>query len=91
MGKEVLESFGGSPILKASESLDFAIPVSSIMNFKGLESPCIILVLEDIGPSMDKALYIALSRARLKVYIVLLDTIDQTQLKDWIWKISGRN
>lgn len=91
MGEDVLDSFGGCPMLKASESVDFAIPVSSIMNFKGLESPCVILVLEDIGPSMDKALYIALSRARLKVYIVLMDTIDQTQLKDWVCKISGRN
>lgn len=91
LGAETLELFGGRPVGEINLSEDVTIPVSSILNFKGLESPCIILVLDAIDSSMDKALYIAFSRARLKVYVILTESVNVGQIPDFTWKIAGKN
>lgn len=91
LGQKTLDEFGGRPIGKHDESEDVTIPVSSILNFKGLESPCIILVLDTIESYMDKELYIAFSRARIKMYIILLESVDIGRIPEFTWKIAGKN
>lgn len=90
LGEETLEAFGGRPAGKQDWSEDVTIPVSSILNFKGLESPCIILVLDTVDSSMDKALYIAFSRARIKVYVILTESVDVRRIPAFTWKIAGK-
>ena len=90
LGEGNLSAFGGKPMLELDLPREFSIPVSSIMNFKGLEAPCIVLVLDSFDESMNKAIYIALSRARLKVFVVLTDEVDFTNLNNWLWKIAGK-
>lgn len=91
LGEETLDIFGGCPEGKEDLTEEITIPVSSILNFKGLESPCIILVLDAVDPSMDKALYIAFSRARLKVYVILTESVNVGQIPEFTWKIAGKN
>ena len=91
LDEETLEAFGGRPAGEEDSSEDVTIPVSSILNFKGLESPCIILVLDAVDSSMDKALYIAFSRARIKVYVILTESVDAGRIHEFTWKIAGKN
>ena len=47
--------------------------LSNIMNFKGLESECIFLILEDLDKYNDKDLYIGISRAISYLMIITPD------------------
>lgn len=60
---------------------------SYIMNFKGLESPCIILVVNDIDENWQKRFYTAVSRARLKVYIIFSSSVTNEKLQDILCKM----
>ena len=91
LGEETLEAFAGRPIGEPYVAGCVTIPVSSILNFKGLESPCIILVLDAIDSSMDKALYIAFSRARMKLYVILTDSVNVDRIPEFAWKIAGKS
>jgi hypothetical protein len=62
---------------------------SNVMEFKGLETPYLIFVVDYIDENWEKIFYIALSRARVKCQIIFLDTIDSSNLLKIICKISG--
>ena len=62
---------------------------SNVMEFKGLETPYLIFVVDCIDENWEKIFYIALSRARVKCQIIFLDTIESSDLLKMICKISG--
>lgn len=50
--------------------------IANIMEFKGLESPCIILIVTHMDKDWKKIFYTAISRAILKCYIIFSDKIN---------------
>lgn len=60
---------------------------TSAMNFKGLESPCIILLVNIVDEDWEKILYTAISRARLKCYLIFSDKIPPIDLQKILCKI----
>lgn len=57
--------------VSTDELTDSTIHISTILNFKGLESACVLLVIDDLVSTEEQELYIGLSRAinSLKVFI----------------------
>jgi hypothetical protein len=62
---------------------------SNVMEFKGLETPYLIFVVDFTDENWEKIFYIALSRARVKCQVIFLDTINSLDLLKMICKITG--
>jgi len=69
--KSVDEKIRGKYPVSTNELVDSTIHVSTILNFKGLESACILLVIDNLITIEDEELYIGLSRAinSLKIFV----------------------
>jgi len=62
---------------------------SSVLEFKGLETPYLIFIVDFIDENWEKIFYIALSRARVKCQILFMDTVNSNDLFKILCKISG--
>lgn len=60
---------------------------STVMDFKGLESPCVIIVMNHFDENWPTILYTAISRARLKVYLIFTEKIGIDNLQKILCKI----
>mgnify|MGYP000162006772 FL=1 len=69
--KSVNEKIRGKYPVSTNELVASTIHVSTILNFKGLESACILLVIDNLITIEDEELYIGLSRAinSLKIFV----------------------
>jgi hypothetical protein len=57
--------------ISTDELTDSTIHISTILNFKGLESACVLLLIDDLVSTEEQELYIGLSRAinSLKIFV----------------------
>jgi hypothetical protein len=60
---------------------------SDVMSFKGLESSCVILLVNKFDADWEIILYTAISRARLKCYIIFTSDIDRDDITKVICRI----
>jgi len=60
---------------------------SDVMTFKGLESPCIILIVDEFDDDWEIILYTAISRARLKCYLIFTSDIDNKKTQKVLCRI----
>ena len=61
--------------------------LSDVMTFKGLESPCIILIVEEFDDDWEIILYTAISRAKLKCYLIFTSGIDNKEIQKLLCRI----
>ena len=57
------------------------------MQFKGLEAPCVIFIVNHLDENWETIFYTAISRARLKCYIIFTEEVMNDQLSTVLCKI----
>lgn len=73
---------------KDLEENEYKISFCDVFDFKGLESPCIIFIIDRIDLDWQTIFYIALSRAKIKCHLLFMDSISSTELTTILCKIT---
>jgi hypothetical protein len=81
--------------LLSFQGIDFCnrtgVTISTIKNFKGLENNYVIIMDLDVpdNPRIQKLFYTSLSRAKIKLFLILLSSVFETVNKIFIQHISS--
>lgn len=86
--KELLAETNSHELIeeKNEENLN-KIQFSTVLNFKGLEAPCIILIINSVDKDWQKILYTAISRARLKCFLIFTNDVPNFNIQEILCKI----
>jgi hypothetical protein len=87
--EKLLEEIGAVYFDGYFKNGNIGVLYSNVMEFKGLETPYLIFIVDKIDENWEKIFYIALSRASIKCQVIFLDTINSSDLLKTICKITG--